>query len=348
MRFFFVGVVVLFISCSKELDQQERFSYLDYNLDELQYQFTNFPAHFGGKVAPSQLRSQRAASLGRLLFYDEKLSLNNSTSCATCHKQQNAFADNTKFSIGLHNETTDRNAMSLVNVGFDSRFFWDLQDGGLEANILKPVSNHLEMGIGNLDILEDKLNEINGYPELFERAFYGSEISEEAIARALSTFIASMNSYNSKFDQGVRNNFKNFTIEEEAGRLLFFGKAKCSKCHSEPLFNRNWAFNIGLDQVQSDEGFRNGAFKAATLRNIELTAPFMHDGRFKTLEEVVEHYNSGIKNNESLDWVLRDDFGNPQRLELSDIEKSDLVAFLRTLTDWDFVSDKRYSSPYNN
>ncbi|MEL6943927.1 MAG: cytochrome c peroxidase, partial [Bacteroidota bacterium] len=293
--------------------------------------------------------TNRQAALGRLLFYDPILSKNNFISCATCHEQSKAFSDNLKFSTGLFGEQTTRNSMALVNAGFQHRFFWDFSGDGLEKEVMKPIQNHIEMGIENLEYLTKKLQQSTSYPVLFEEVFGQSEITEENLSIAIATFVKSIYSYDSKYDQGMTSDFANFTRSEEAGMSLFFGKAGCEGCHNAPHFTSNWTANIGLDMEYDDEGAGNGKFKIPSLRNIEFTAPYMHDGRFATLEEVVDHYNHGIKNHKYLDWYLQDRSFNPRqpkRLNLSDPEKQDLIAFLKTLTDESMLKAERFSNPF--
>ncbi len=294
------------------------------------------------------------AALGRRLFYETTLSLNNSISCASCHQQSKAFADGLQFSSGLFNEKTTRNSMALVNCLNFSSFFWDTRAWGLDQTVLMPIENHVEMGIRNIDDIREKLNESEYYRKLFGKAFTdrydeNHDIQTKEIAEALADFVASIISYRTKFDKGQEVHFSNFTASELRGKDLFFGKAKCDHCHSNSSFTRSWEpwDNIGLDMEYADQGSGDGIFKIPSLRNIALTAPYMHDGRFETLEEVVEHYNSGVQNHPRLAWALRDfSTGGPQRLGLTDEEKKDLVAFMGTLTDWGMMSDPRYTNPF--
>ncbi len=283
------------------------------------------------------------ASLGRILFYDRRLSYNNSISCGSCHKQSLAFSDGRQFSDGLYNIPTKRNSMSLVNTRFHTASFWEGFTGPLEDHILSPITNHIEMGMRSTDEMVDRLKEIPEYQEIFNSVF-DSGINAENVGNAMNTFVSALISYNAKIDIGEEMNFTNFNTAELRGKDLFFGKAKCDNCHRpNNHYSSSWRknTNIGLDTVYADKGAGNGKFKVPSLRNVELTSPYMHDGRFNTLEEVVEHYSTGIKPHLHLDWILQGD-----HINLSEQEKSDLVEFLKTFTDESFVSDARFSDPF--
>lgn len=295
------------------------------------------------KTAYSLVENHDAtAALGRILFYDTRLSQNNSISCASCHKQALGFADGQQFSSGVRNYQTSRNAMALVNNAYQISHFWEGFSGDIEDHVLNPISNHIEMGMKNVDELVEKLSKMDQYNELFDQV-YGEEVSEDLITKSLSTFVASIVSYNSKFDKGLDINFSNFTLAEKAGKDLFFGKANCSNCHAGDHYSPSWRenTNIGLDMDYEDEGAGGGQFKVPSLRNVELTAPYMHDGRFQTLEEVVNHYVNGVQDHPSLDWSLRQ-----QSIDLSEEEQNQLIEFLHTLTDYQLVSEKKFSNPF--
>ncbi len=297
------------------------------------------------------------ATLGRVLFYDTKLSVTNNVSCGSCHKQTAGFADSRAKSIGFRGEETHRNSMTILNARFKNTYFWDNSVNQLEEQVLMPVSNHVEMGLENMEFLVRKLEAAEYYPELFEKAFGTPEITETKIRKALSQFLRSVVSMNSKYDIGEETNFSNFSEEEKLGHDVFFGKAKCGDCHRNMIFAYYQNFptaNIGLDENYADNGMfgitgeeiDKGHFLVPSLRNIVQTPPYMHDGRFNTLEEVIEHYNSGIKNHPNLSWNLREQTGEPVRLNLDAVEKKALVAFLNTLTDDTFVSQEKFSDPF--
>lgn len=303
------------------------------------------------------------ATLGRVLFYDPKLSLTNNTACASCHLQEKGFADPVAFSKGFDGRFTSRNASSIVNTLEHNMFFWDGRETDIKSMVLRPIENHIEMGMDNFKALEKKLGSLDYYKPLFKNAFGSEAVTEERIAEALSQFLNSMVSGNSKFDESSPNGWGSnvptvFDPGEQRGLDLFFNKARCATCHnpSANLFfgGQEQVANIGLDLDPKDLGMgaddpsKAGMFKIPSLRNVALTGPYMHDGRFKTLEEVVEHYNSNIQPVANLHWGLQDGTGTgqPIKLGLTEAEKADLVSFLHTLTDEQFVKDDRFSNPF--
>jgi len=310
------------------------------------------------------------ATLGRVLFYDKKLSLNNTVSCASCHHQDKAFADGQQFSTGFEGRVTTRNSMAIVNPVLQNNLFWDSRSKTIHDLSLQPVQNHIEMGMEDLNRLVSKLESTEYYKPLFNKAFGTNEVSPEKISKALSQFVASITTSRSRFDVAQKNNFSNFSELEKMGMHLFNSeKAKCSSCHgggnmsaldgpNDPYGGGGGSFtssqdlrgatNIGLDIVYKDNGLGNGNFKIPSLRNIALTDPYMHDGRFKTLEEVVEHYSSGIKPHAHLDVKFTNGKGNIKPLNLNSIEKKAIVAFLKTLTDMEMVKDPKWSNPFRS
>jgi cytochrome c peroxidase len=309
------------------------------------------------------------ATLGRVLFYDKKLSLNNTVSCASCHHQEKAFADGLQFSTGFEGRVTTRNSMAIVNPILQNNLFWDSRSKTIHDLSLQPVQNHIEMGMEDLNRLVSKLENTEYYKPLFKKAFGTNEINPTNISKALSQFVASITTSRSRFDAGSINNFNNFSELEKMGMELFNSdKAKCSSCHgggnmsaldgpNDPyggggsfsaVQDLRGATNIGLDIVYKDNGLGNGKFKIPSLRNIELTGPFMHDGRFKTLEEVVNHYTNGIKPHQHLDVKFTDGKGNVKPLNLNSIEKKAIIAFLKTLTDQEMTKDPKWSNPFRS
>jgi cytochrome c peroxidase len=306
------------------------------------------------------------ATLGRVLFYDKNLSINNTVSCASCHLQDKGFADPEVFSTGFDGRLTGRNSMGIANAKFydNGNFFWDERANTLEDQVLMPIQDHIEMGM-SLEELVPKLQALDYYQILFNQVFEEETVTEEYISEALAQFVRSIVSFESKYDDGLAQvngrirpdtNIPGLTDEENSGRRLF-GQNGCLNCHQTDLFVGDQARNNGLDAVLTDIGLGNvtgnandnGKFKVPSLRNIELTAPYMHDGRFATLEEVVEHYNSGVQMSVTLDNRLRAQGQNQaRRLNLTETEKSDLVAFLKTLTDTNLASAEHYSSPFRD
>lgn len=304
------------------------------------------------------------ATLGRVLFYDVNLSANNTISCASCHVQSAAFSDNNILSEGFDGGLTGRNSMGLSNSMYyeNGHFFWDERAGSLEEQVLMPIQDSVEMGL-SLSELESKVADLPYYPILFTKVFGDEEVSSERIALSLSQFVRSIVSYQSKYDDGraqvnrPEDNFPNFSDLENLGKRVFFSnQTECSSCHTSDIFVGDESRNNGLDAFVTDIGLGevtgrnqdNGKFKSSSLRNIELTAPYMHDGRFETLEEVIEHYNSGIQNSPNLDNRLRTRNGNPIQMNLSNEEKAALVAFMKTLTDYELLRDEKFSDPFVN
>ncbi len=311
--------------------------------------------------------TDHGATLGRVLFYDTKLSLNNSVACASCHKQEFAFADPTAGSKGFESKVTPRNSMAIVNVALNRNLFWDSRVQSAKELTLKPVQNHIEMGMEDLSVLVNKLAKSDYYPLLFNKAYGSTQITEERISDALAQFLCSMVSVDSRFDALQEGDATALNDLEKMGMNVFFSPStKCSSCHSGNNFmaddrpggtygDPDFGFgggpkgtaNNGLDLNTTDNGLRNGQFRIPSLRNIGLTGPYMHDGRFKTLEEVVEFYNSGIKLHPNLDKKLIGEDGEPIRLNLTNLEKKALVAFLESLTDRSLIVDEKFSNPFN-
>ncbi|HEX4957398.1 MAG TPA: cytochrome c peroxidase [Lacibacter sp.] len=312
--------------------------------------------------------SDWGATLGRVLFYDKILSINNSISCASCHQQSKGFSDDAVLSKGFNNGNTGRHSMSLVNARYypNRRFFWDERAATLEQQVLQPIQDAVEMGL-RLDTLVNRLQSKQHYPYLFEKAFGNSTITTDRISKALAQFVRSIISYQTKFDTGFAavppgsnigaTPFANYTAAENRGKALFFSpELACSSCHGTPTFSAPNAQNNGLDATFTDSGLGgvngnaadNGKFKVPSLKSVELTAPYMHDGRFATLEQVIEHYNSGVQFSNTLAPQLR----NPppgmgaKRLNLTQQQKDDLLAFLKTLTDRTISTDAKFSNPF--
>lgn len=308
------------------------------------------------------------ATLGRVLFYDTKLSANQTIACASCHKQELAFTDDAALSSGFEGGLTGRNSMSLAMARYyqNGHFFWDERAATLEEQTLMPIQDHTEMGL-TLEELESRLANTEYYPPLFEDAFGSPEITSGKVALALSQFVRSMVSYQSKYDQARQTAppgipgaapWPAFTAEENLGKALFFDptRGNCAACHGTEAFIAPGPRNNGLDLGSQDLGVGGvtgnfpdiGKFKVPSLRNVALTAPYMHDGRVASLSEVIEHYNSGIQPHPNLSPQLRDygPDGPPRQLDLSPTERQALIAFLETLTDESFLSDERWSDPF--
>lgn len=330
--------------------------------------------YFPGPNSPENEAANNLATLGRVLFYERQLSLNNSVSCGSCHKQVYAFADNTAGSVGFENKITGRNTPALQNFGFsgfmlepnaaggpkfvgDGSLFWDGRERNMQKLVSRPISNHVEMGMTDLDVMAEKVRALSYYKPLFEKAFGTDEINVERISTAIAIFVTSIKAENTRFDQSERMGTAKLSALEEQGMFLFNQKYNCQNCHNENLFgyfSGNFR-NIGLDAPYSDLGMGvisgnsedNGRFKVPNLRNVTLTAPYMHDGRFKTLDEVLEHYSHGIKADANLDTVLKDPAtGGPMRMNITAHEKEAIIAFLGALTDYDMITNPAYSDPF--
>jgi len=325
----------------------------------------SYTLDYGGLPEPElpgdNLLTEQGVKLGRMLFYETRLSGDNSLACASCHKQENAFTDTNRFSTGIDGLEGHRQAMSAVNMLWNTNgYFWDGRAQKLRDQSIIPIQDDLEMNETMENVVE-KLEQDTLYKHQFFRAFGSEDISSHRIGLALEQFMNSIVSYRSKYDLFLEGE-ATFTEKEELGMELFFEEynpyfpetsgADCGHCHGGKNFSSQEYMNNGLDSIYNDNGRYDvtglesdrGAMKVTTLRNIELTAPYMHDGRFKTLEEVIDHYNEGLRYNASLDPALAMTMGTG--LMLNNTDKDALIAFLRTLTDSILIQDSRYASPF--
>ena len=325
---------------------------------------SNFPA-LPAAPADNPLTVEGVA-LGRQLFYETALSVNNSLACASCHRQELAFTDGRARALGVNGGVSARNTMPLANLLWEPKLTWDGAATTLEAQaripIEKPVEMHQSLATGVA-----RLQAMPLYPPLFRKAFGSSTITEANTLKALAQFERTLVSGNSRYDQFRRGNRTALSSYEQQGLLLFVthpdGPAgirggNCSDCHSEPLFTDHAFRNNGLDATFTDLGLGgltglptdNGRFRVPSLRNIALTAPYMHDGRFATLEAVLDHYNEHVVvNSPNVDPLLLNGSNDPRGpgnpLSLTTAEKAQIVAFLRTLTDSTFIRDPRFARP---
>ncbi len=316
--------------------------------------------------------TKESVELGRRLFYDPRLSAAGTVSCSTCHIQALAFTDGRVTSVGVTGKPLAFNALTLANLMWGPQhFFWNGRAATLEEQVLVPIQHPDEMA-QDLGRLVAELSADAGYRELFETAY--GKVSATAIARALASFERTLISSHSRYDQFLRGEVT-LTPQEELGRKLFMAHpdvkvslrgANCIDCHSQFVtggFSARYDgfSNNGLDdedhlqpglQAVTGNPAHRGLFKVPSLRNIELTAPYMHDGRFKTLEDVLDHYDSGIKNSSTLSSVIVEannrgaEAAGGISLQLTVTEKAAIIAFLRTLTDQEFVSAERFSDPF--
>jgi cytochrome c peroxidase len=380
-------ISILMSACKKSSDESivtnpvtnptvvDAFTALNIPATPFAYANQQLPAYLNAPNIVAQRNTQAdnaitdwGATLGRVLFYDKILSINNSVSCASCHKQTNGFSDDAVLSKGFNNGSTGRHSMSLINAVYypNRRFFWDERAGTLEQQVLMPIQDAVEMGL-RLDTLLNRLNSKTHYPALFEKAFGDKNVNTDRISKALAQFVRSLVSYRTKFDTGFAaippganigvTNFTNYTASENRGKTLFFSpQLACATCHGTQTFTAPRSENNGLEATFTDLGVGgfnnntpdNGKFKVPSLKDIELTAPYMHDGRFATLEQVIEHYNSGVQANPSLPPQLRvpPPGMGVKRLNLTTQDKADLLAFLKTLTDWGIATDAKFSNPF--
>lgn len=308
------------------------------------------------------------ATLGRVLFYDKNLSSDKKISCASCHKQEFAFSDNTDFSEGVAERRTSRNSIALGSVlNFSAYygefggipFFWDNRAFRVQDQSRATLGNPSEMNM-QMHQVKDVVNTLPYYKPLAKAAFSKQSLSEEDILNAIGAFVNSMTNYHTKFDreldkngiQFIRTNFDGFTASENRGKMIYLNR--CATCHGENAGRPpKLMANNGLDMEYKDKGvggasnnaFENAKFKVPTLRNILRTAPYMHDGRFATMDDVINHYSAEIKNHPNLDSELKLG-GVPMKMNFSAQDKADLIAFLNTLTDDQITTDKKFSDPF--
>ena len=376
----FLGSLLFMAACGPEELEP------GYDLTSIPYSPTSYndlptPTGFPVMEIPSDNSlTEDGIYLGRMLFYDPILSADSTQSCSSCHLQANAFAEPRAVSIGIDGIAGTRNAMPLFNLGYNPNgFFWDGRSASLEVQALEPVENPIELH-ETWENVEMKLQRNKMYRDQFRKAFgidNSNEMTKDLAAKALSQFMRTMVSWRSKYDKvldhapytGLR---PILSEQENRGRLLYVqelggsadtaavsngGNAECQHCHqTSGLFTNNAFRNNGLDFAANfddfvDKGFGmvtdisadNGKFRTPSLRNIELTGPYMHDGRFQTLEEVLEFYSEHIKSSPNVDSNL----GNKiPGVRFSDAQIQDIIAFLKTLTDDDFINDPQFSSPF--
>ena len=326
------------------------------------------PAKFPALPAapPDNPLTVEGVALGRQLFYETALSVDNSVSCASCHRQELAFTDGRARALGVNGGVSPRGSMSLANLVWEPRLTWDGAATSLEMQaripIEKPVEMHQSLATGVA-----RLQANAKYPPLFRKAFGSSTLTEANTLKALAQFERTLISGNSRYDQYRAGNRTALNSYELQGLLLFSthpdGPAgvrggNCSDCHGEPLFTDHAFRNNGLDATFADLGLGgvtgqptdNGKFRVPSLRNIALTAPYMHDGRLASLEAVLDHYNEHVVvNSPNVDPLLLNGSNDPRGpghpLSLTTDEKAKIVAFLRTLTDSTFIRDPRFARP---
>lgn len=347
--FIFTLFVVIISGCSSETTtQEEDYIPIPYQLE--------IPTLFAEKLIDPRIPinnklTVEGVTLGKRLFFDNILSVDGTKACASCHLPQNAFSDPNQFSQGVTTTLGTRNSMPLFNLAwnFDDKYFWDGHALGLENQALEPVIDTNELGNDSWEPVEAKLNNHEQYPKLFEQAFGTSVITKLLVAKAIAQFERTLISGNSKFDK-FSNGEISLTPQEQNGLNIFMSEDKgdCFHCHgnpNNPLWTDNQFHNNGLDATFSDLGLGlisgnpndNGKFRSPSLRNLAYTAPYMHDGRFATLEQVIEHYSSGLQNSNTIDPLMKK--VNQGGVQLTTEDKADLKAFLLTLSDPTFINN---------
>lgn len=382
-----VIALIFLVSCVDDAVKFEEFNYRpeDYkiltqtlDLPEEPFEYTiELPQYMRNSGLRTRSVSDNRATLGRVLFYDKSLSKNGTVACASCHKQELAFSDNVKFSEGFEGKETARNSIALGSVvafaayyGSSTTgglpFFWDERAASASEQSLMSITNSIEMGMTREELV-NVVQSKDYYKILFETAFRDPEITEQKILLALESFIDGIGSYESKMDKAIDNHFGGsfgnieedfsmFTASENRGKALFL--ANCSACHGRELARPGLASaNNGLDRVYNDKGVgalysnsnMNGVFKVPALRNVAVTAPYMHDGRFVNLDQVIDFYSNNIQDHPNLSPFLR--AGNninaePIKFNFSSQDKEDLKAFLETLTDYELMSYEKFTDPF--
>jgi len=327
--------LLLLISCQKEVSEpQSVFTVFEVpdHFPEPKYDFSANPI------------SEQGFELGRKLFYDPRLSVDGTVSCGSCHAQVHAFADHgLALSEGVDGKLGRRNAPGIYNLAWIPEFMWDGGIHHIELISLAPLTDSVEMAHTMEDLLS-YLNSETEYPPEFEAVFGSAEITSYELLLALTQFQGSIVSDGSKYDKFLRGELQ-LSADETQGMELF--NSNCSSCHSGVLQTDFSYRNNGLDLVSDDKGRGRitlresdiGKFRVPSLRNVRLTNPYMHDGRFPTLKAVLDHYDSGIQPHPNLDPQLQ------QGIELTEYEKERIIDFLKTLSDFDLLSDRRFSEP---
>jgi cytochrome c peroxidase len=295
--------------------------------------------------------SKAKADLGRFLYFDTRLSSDNTIACATCHEPSKAFTDWSEFSTGIGKQKGGRSAPTVINRAWSTEQFWDGRAPSLEEQAKGPLANPIEMTIEKAadkahEAVVGRIKQVPGYAPLFGRAFGSSTIDIDRVAKAIATFERTVYSGNAPYDRYQNGDTSALTPEQVRGQNVFFKKAACDACHLGFNFTDGSYVNIGIGMEKANPDYGRyivsgreedrGAFKTPTLREIEHTGPYMHDGRFRTLEEVVEHYDKGGIRNPYIDQRMK-------RLNLTEQEKSDLIAFLKALSGegWQHITPPR-------
>lgn len=356
MKYLFVSflVIAVILSCKKDKVEYEPTPY------ELQ-----IPSHFPDMIIPEDNpMTVEGVELGRKLFYEVKLSGDNTMACATCHAPSSAFSDPNQYSEGIDGIQGTRNSMALINLGWDDFFFWDGRSATLEEQILLPVEDPIEMHDTWQNVVS-KLSASQAYKNGFFKAFGSPGVDKERAAKAIAQFLRTMISGSSKYDVMYKHEYQlpmsaeeqaiyaSISLEAKAGYDLFksLNGADCFHCHNGPLMQVKKFSNNGLDATFTDLGRGGvtgnandmGKFKVPTLRNIAYSAPYMHDGRFETLDEVINHYSFGVTMSPTIDPLI--EYASQGGVGLDVTERDYLKQFLLTLSDEEFINNPDFQDP---
>ncbi|MCR9181987.1 MAG: cytochrome-c peroxidase [Flavobacteriaceae bacterium] len=342
---------LLFISCSSSDNDKYVATPLELEVPEIFSQYLIAPV-----IPTNNPQTVEGVALGRKLFFDPILSGNGTQACADCHRPQNAFSDPRQFSLGIDGIAGFRNSMPLQNLAwnFNEKFNWDGSAPTLEDQIFEPVTNPIEMN-NTWPQAEASLKNHSEYPQLFKEAFEGAPIDSVLVTKAIAQFLRTLISGNSRFDRYLLGE-NILTPQELNGINVFMSEdlGDCFHCHGNPfnpLWTDNTFHNNGLDEFFADLGLGNvtgdprdnGKFKAPSLRNLLYTSPYMHDGRFETLDEVINHYSEGLVFSETIDPLMK--AVAQGGVQLSEEDKADLKAFLLSLSDPGFINNPDFQNP---
>lgn len=360
-----LSLIVIGYSCKKNVSK---------SAGTVELELPSTPYTYSAMSFNSDPTINNKATLGRVLFYDSHLSINNAISCASCHKQAYGFADNVAFSVGYEGRLTYRNSKNIANLeGNDNSgvippfttlssnqglpLFWDGRENILTNLVARPITNHVEMGFVDFNTLPQKLSSLSYYSSLFSDAYGDNNITSDRISECVADFLASITSSGSKVDQFIASGAQTgLSSLEYAGYTLFTSKYNCDNCHH--VFSSSYTVldfkDIGLDATYTDIGrgtitgndTDKGKFKVPSLHNVALTAPYMHDGRYKTLGDVIDHYSHGIQSSKNLDQQFRNADGTAKQMNIPDADKEALIAFLNAFTDYNMVTDPKFSNPF--
>ena len=350
MRKFIILIVILILSCRKKntVQNEVQIDIDNHNHTHTKLGSSDFP------IMPIPIDNETSVegiALGRKLFYDKSLSGDETQSCGSCHQQSRAFSDNKRFSVGIDGVAGKLNASAIINVGWQSSAFWDGRANSLEKQALDPVENPIEMHLSWADAVF-RIGADKSYRDEFKIVFGTEVITKEMVTKAIAQFERSLISNKSRFDKFLGGSVELTPLELAGYNLFISEKAECFHCHGSPLFSDDELHNNGLD-LFPDNGYffvtsnvhDKGKFRTPTLRNVEFTAPYMHDGRFETLEDVIDFYSDSIKSSPTVDPLMPNDNGG---FHWTHLEKLQLVSFLKTLSDTAYINNREFSNPFDN